>query len=208
MRFNHDADTKYPLKGAHRDARCQACHPGDLYEEQVSVECRGCHRADDVHERQQGDACERCHTERGWRADVAFDHDLSRLPLLGLHAIVPCEACHVDSKFKDADPRCIACHQGDDVHGARLGPECALCHTPNGWRLWRFDHDAETRFPLDGAHLGIACEACHRRPARENPSLATGCRSCHAADDVHRGSFGSQCQQCHGTSSFSDTRLR
>jgi hypothetical protein len=208
IRFDHDADTEYPLKGAHRDVRCQACHPGDLYKDQVSRECSGCHRADDVHERQQGDACERCHAEGGWRVDVAFDHDLSRLPLLGLHAIVPCEACHVNSKFKDADSRCIACHQGDDVHGARLGPECALCHTPNGWRLWRFDHDAETRFPLDGAHVEVACEACHRRPVRESPSLPTGCRSCHAADDVHRGSFGSQCQQCHDTSSFSDTRLR
>lgn len=207
-RFDHDTLTDYPLRGLHADVRCAACHPGALYDEPPSRDCVGCHRADDVHGAQQGEQCERCHTERGWRLEIAFDHDLARFPLLGLHAVVPCEACHLDARFKDAETACIACHQADDAHTARLGLACAGCHNPNGWRILRFDHDAETGFALDGAHEPLACEACHQRPVRERPTLSPACLSCHAQDDVHRGTFGSQCQRCHSTASFDEVIAR
>ena len=50
---------------------------------------------DDVHKGQVGKKCERCHNQSGWTKEVFFDHDLARFPLIGIHAITPCEECHL-----------------------------------------------------------------------------------------------------------------
>jgi hypothetical protein len=108
-------------------------------------------------------------------------------------------------QFADAPQDCAACHAKDDVHKGALGKDCATCHTPNGWKLWDFDHAARTRFPLTGAHAKAACPQCHLRPENvSKPSMV--CGSCHTEDDVHAGRFGQQCQECHSTSSFKRPR--
>ena len=204
-RFDHDR-TKFPLHGAHERLRCESCHTGRL-EEALPTNCNGCHQGNDVHRGQEGSACERCHGEAGWDRDLFFDHDLTRFPLLGLHAVLSCEQCHATPAFKDAESKCVACHERDDAHGMRLGPDCAKCHNPNGWKVWRFDHDTQTRFPLGGAHAEISCESCHRSAAPRGIDLDTTCAACHARDDRHHGAFGRDCSRCHADTTWSEIHL-
>ena len=91
---------------------------------------------------------------------------------------------------------CIDCHRRDDVHKGGLGKECAKCHSPNGWRLWEFDHGKETGFALTGAHGKLACAGLPQQPA-EQVKLKRDCLSCHEQDDVHLGQYGRQCDRCH-----------
>jgi len=207
-RFDHTKDTEFPLLGAHERVGCQGCHRGDAFREKLERSCIACHAADDVHRGQQSKDCGRCHDEKAWTADVFFDHDLSKFPLLGLHAGVACEACHLRPTYKDTRSQCYACHRGDDEHKLRLGTACEICHNPNGWDRWRFDHQTQTRFPLHGAHEGLDCHSCHTDPVRSvrsgrNPS----CHACHAREDVHFGAYSSDCEKCHSDTSWSEVDL-
>lgn len=35
--FNHNRDTKYPLRGKHAEAKCESCHIGSLYQGREGV---------------------------------------------------------------------------------------------------------------------------------------------------------------------------
>lgn len=205
--FDHDKKTDFALRGRHAKTRCDSCHPGDLYKDKLQTRCYDCHRLDDVHRGQSGKRCQRCHNEQGWGKKVLFDHDLSRFPLIGLHAVAPCEECHLDAAYQGAARQCIACHEADDEHKRRLGPQCGRCHNPNGWRLWRFDHDRDTDYKLTGAHKKIGCHDCHSRPVRKEIRLGTACGDCHQQDDPHEGGFGRHCARCHDTKSFKEVNF-
>lgn len=206
--FDHDKDTDFDLSGAHRQVTCRDCHRGELYDQDVDTRCVACHKKDDVHNNQEGERCERCHNDDDWGTDIVFDHDLTGFPLIGLHATTPCEECHLTAGFKDAETGCIACHQENDVHERRLGRDCGLCHNPNDWSRWRFDHDTQTDYRLDGAHKNLDCHACHTRPVRGKITLARRCDDCHRGDDAHEGRFGPSCERCHVTESFAKLRSR
>lgn len=205
--FSHDKDTKFPLRGAHKDAACQDCHRGDLDKDKVRNTCYACHQADDVHKGKEGRQCERCHNERKWGAKVVFDHDMTRFPLLGLHAAVPCEECHLNTNYKVDTFTCDTCHKKDDVHKLTLGKKCSACHNPNGWRVWTFNHNKDTEYKLDGAHAKIHCNRCHRDPVSDSIKLPKTCGACHGSDDPHNGGFGQQCERCHITESFKEIRF-
>jgi hypothetical protein len=161
VRFRHDVDTQFALVGKHQKAICESCHKIDAYQNTTEQSCISCHGIDDVHKGQPGTLCATCHTPDGWRENVAFEHDITRFPLIGLHVLVPCEECHLDSTFSKTQSACDTCHQAEDVHKGTLGPQCGNCHNPNGWSLWNFDHDQRTKFRLTGAHSGLKCESCH-----------------------------------------------
>jgi len=206
-RFDHAKSTKFPLAGAHATVRCDACHAGDLYRDKLSSACAACHKTDDPHKGQLGPRCEQCHNEASWRRKVAFDHDITRFPLIGKHAVLPCEECHKTTAFKDTPRACAECHK-DGHHEGRLGPRCAECHNPAGWERWRFDHDALTKFPLTGAHEGLHCHACHAAKGVTKAAASTACADCHMGDDAHQGAFGRACEKCHSTVSFRDAMGR
>lgn len=206
--FDHERMTKFPLRGAHATVKCQRCHTGTLGKEEVGTACHECHARDDVHEGQEGADCDACHTEKSWTADIFFEHDLAKFPLLGLHAVVACEQCHFTPRFRDAEMGCIDCHREEDVHYLRLGPKCALCHNPNGWSFWSFDHEEQTGFSLHGAHAELDCHSCHRAPAPEQAALSGSCGDCHGGDDPHFGAFGRSCGRCHDDASWSNVNLR
>jgi hypothetical protein len=206
-KFAHERMTNFPLRGAHAELKCERCHTGRLAEQKLSTRCTSCHEDDDVHAGQQGSACETCHNEQGWAVKVFFEHDLGRFPLLGLHAVATCEQCHASARFQDAETECGSCHREDDVHLARLGANCGACHNPNGWQLWQFDHDRQTRFALRGAHLGMDCHACHRAPVTGEIRLPLGCRGCHADEDPHHGAFGTDCARCHSDDDWRRVRV-
>jgi hypothetical protein len=207
IHFDHDRDTQFPLRGRHAKVACNDCHPGGDLKKNLGMDCLDCHRKDDVHKGQEGKQCERCHNEETWKGKVRFDHDLTGFPLIGLHAPTPCEECHLTAAYKDTPRECVRCHEAEDVHKATLGRDCALCHNPNHWRLWAFDHDKRTKFALDGAHAEVSCKACHKIPLDEKPKLPLDCYGCHRADDVHHGDFGRNCERCHDTDEFSGVEV-
>ncbi|HUK01270.1 MAG TPA: hypothetical protein VLW26_03230 [Steroidobacteraceae bacterium] len=205
--FDHSRDGHWELVGRHQRIDCHACHTAAVATQKLSQSCASCHQASDVHAGSLGTQCEQCHTPEGWRTSVVFDHDLTRFPLVGLHVAVPCEGCHLTRQYRDTGHQCIDCHRRDDVHHGNLGSDCARCHSPNGWRIWEFDHGKQTGFALSGAHGKLACVACHRQPA-DVVKLKPACVACHAADDVHLGQFGQQCDRCHSSVTFKGARQR
>ncbi len=208
VRFEHARETRFALNGAHADLGCVACHKGAAKTAKLEMTCVSCHRLNDPHGETLGTDCGTCHGEKSWTTDVRFDHDLTGFPLAGLHATTSCESCHVDKKFKDTKSACIDCHRPDDVHQGNLGKKCDDCHTPNDWRIWTFDHNAQTDFRIDGAHTDLQCVACHTRPPGAGRAMARDCGSCHRRDDIHSGQFGANCARCHTTRTFSGARRK
>jgi hypothetical protein len=207
--FNHDTDTKYPLRFRHRSAKCADCHTGPVFKVKPATECYACHRKDDKHKESLGRDCGSCHTERDWKEKAKFDHDRTAFPLLGRHAEVRCDACHKSAVFKEAPKACVACHRQDDRHAATLGEDCAACHVERDWKTTkgRFDHD-RTRFALRNAHASskVQCKDCHA-DAKHFRSTPMDCQSCHKKDDRHEGQQGPQCGSCHDDKSWKVARF-
>lgn len=206
IHFDHDK-TKYPLRAAHVKVKCDLCHPGDIYRDKLETTCVSCHQKDDKHKGKLGNRCEQCHGEANWRRTTSFDHDISRFPLIGRHAVVACEECHRSLQYKGAPLNCDACHR-DKHHEGRLGPKCEPCHNPNSWKRWRYDHDTQTHYPLTGAHHDLDCQACHATKNVAKAMLPMDCLSCHRQDDTHHGAFGPSCERCHTTASFKSVGRR
>lgn len=206
--FDHDKDTEFALRGRHRQAQCAACHKENSRERKLDARCAACHVADDVHGGQLND-CATCHNEESWTESIRFDHDLSAFPLIGMHAAIGCEECHLSNAFKNADTACVTCHANDDTHKQTLGTRCEDCHNPNDWRLWEFDHATRTEFSLEGAHRELLCGNCHTQAVSGKIEQAKDCNACHARDNVHGGKFreiGTRCDMCHGVSKFTDIK--
>lgn len=236
--FDH-AKSRWPLTGRHAQVACEKCHPRPeslaggatalvrVFHAVSGQECARCHQ--DPHRARLGSACASCHATSGWREvrSAGFDHSKTAYPLLGRHATVACDACHrPGAPLRPPHARCSDCHR--DAHAGELARRadqgrCESCHDVNGFRPARFgpqEHDA-TRYPLRGAHLAVACDACHRRPgaaataAGRSASLARGaftlrfearrCGECHA--DPHRGGMdrfagAGGCESCHSVESW------
>lgn len=205
--YDHTAQAHWELKGKHAKVDCHTCHTGPVSGPKLPKDCAGCHRSDDVHHGSMGTECASCHVETGWRDKVRFDHDLTRFPLVGLHATVGCEECHPTRAYRNTARDCYSCHKGNDVHKGNLGKACASCHNPNGWAFWQFDHGQATHFALEGAHAKITCERCHVKPADE-VKLSKECGDCHARDDAHHGSFGRDCARCHSSTTWRGAGVR
>lgn len=202
--FNHDSDTRYPLRGRHRATPCSECHAGVLYKLKTSTVCYDCHKQDDKHKDSLGRECGSCHTERGWKETLKFDHDATSFPLLGKHIDARCEACHKSPVFKDAPKSCHTCHKSEDKHRGSLGEQCGDCHGERDWKVvkGRFDH-GRTKFPLRNAHAApkVKCDACHQ-DLLSYRKTAVECQACHKKDDKHEGQLGPRCDQCHDDRSW------
>ncbi len=198
--FDHLAKTGFALRGAHSTVVCESCHRGALTDD-LPKTCMGCHEDDDPHNRRYP-ACEACHGVVTWHS-VAFDHGFTTFPLIGMHASAACESCHTKLDFTGVSKGCGDCHADRDFHHGALGRGCGLCHNPNGWDRWQFDHDKQTTYPLTGGHHDVECAACHKAAMSDKVTLSRACIACHAKDDKHDGRFGANCGRCHTTDSFS-----
>ena len=153
--------------------------------------------------------CADCHTPESWRPDpatVKFDHDRqTRFPLDGRHEAVACRSCHLDLTFAGPvlrDAECATCHA--DVHRGAYAQRCAECHTTVSFTDMSVrEIHARTTFPLTGAHLQVACQACHvdSRLGTFTP-LDPQCMTCHEADytsaqAVSHANFPTDCLRCH-----------
>lgn len=199
--FNHDQETDFPLTGKHRKVKCETCHRGSV-NTRLATDCYSCHKHNDPHRGKMGEKCDQCHYTIGWRGKLFFEHDITRFPLIGGHAVVPCEECHASQVFKGAPVQCVECHTNDDKHKGRFGSKCNACHNPNSWKTWLFNHNTQTNFRLDGAHEDLVCYSCHKTALSKDASLAGNCASCHGGDDIHNGGFGRNCGRCHNTRDF------
>lgn len=220
--FDH-AKTRYPLNGRHVAVGCDKCHampaagPGARrYRGLEFGQCTACHQ--DVHRGRLGAACNTCHTTAAWGGvpRTSFDHDRTAYPLRGRHRDVACDRCHLPGKpLAISHGRCNDCHA--DAHRGELaqrgdrGLLCDACHDLEGFRPARFaaDEHQRTRYPLAGAHLAVACDACHRRAPGQKTAVYrltfARCTDCHA--DPHQGEVAklvqkSGCESCHRLESW------
>ncbi len=223
VRFEHNRDSEFALKGKHASTDCARCHPpADAQDEAgfplsgLPRTCVGCH--EDPHGGQFGEACERCHSEQGWRGDsVAPAHGPKKsFPLLGKHGDLECVQCHrparpdaplAQARFAGLGTSCEECHE--DPHRGQMSAPCTTCHTETGWggRDLLFSHAWDTKFQLSGAHGGVACGTCHvpteggKLASAKFAGLGTDCADCH--QDPHGGQFRSTCTRCHSENGWS-----
>lgn len=195
--FNHNEDTEYVLTGRHKNLPCNTCHNPSKSDEKLSQQCNDCHQRSDPHQQSLGKSCENCHSPEDWKKTF-FSHELTKFPLIGMHRQLSCQECHLTAHYEETPSACHRCHKEQDTHKGALGKECNLCHNPNDWTMWIFNHDKQTHFPLEGAHTDLQCELCHSKSKQTSQS----CAGCHRDDDIHRGSFGKRCNQCHQQDSF------
>lgn len=206
---NH-GKTDFPLIGAHLSISCTDCHKKSNSKEWIfhplKTECLTCHT--DIH---HGEAnswmkksvnnipqCESCHQMSDWKS-VKFDHDLTSFSLTEAHSKFACIDCHKPTEnvksektilFKaTTSSTCEGCHQ--DIHEGQFIQStgkinCERCHTAVSWTATIFDHERDSRFKLDGAHIKVECASCHKiesgkkfkQVVRFKPLPGT-CESCH-----------------------------
>lgn len=197
--FDHELNTKYPLRGRHTTSKCESCHKGHLYKDKTPVGCYACHKKDDTHKGRFGEKCVSCHTERDWKA-MLFEHNRdTQYPLQGYHRKIKCETCHKGELYKGKTPTtCYACHKKDDVHGSKFGERCEKCHGELTWKTVSFDHDRDTKYLLKGKHRLTTCESCHVGQLYKDKTPAD-CYSCHKSGDVHKKRLGVLCEDCHNS---------
>jgi hypothetical protein len=208
-RYGDDFDHSrfaFPLAGKHTGLACSQCHldAGTVADLQsLPQDCDSCHHQDEPHQGRFGTDCAACHTAAGWMP-AKFDHNLSTFKLVGSHASVKCEQCHINNVFKGTPLDCYSCHKKDDRHNGQFGTDCSLCHQPTEWADATFDH-SKSKFPLTGAHANVPCTQCHADQVFQG--LDTACTSCHGDPSWHAGAFGLDCAACHTTDGWNNAKF-
>ncbi len=220
--FDH-ATTGAPLVGGHARTPCTSCHQATRLKVPALAQCTGCHQ--DRHGGRLGDRCESCHSPTSWKQDqLLVEHQRTRLPLIGAHAVQACSACHQDAQagtYRGLDPTCRGCHfhtvaeQRPHPDHTKGGFEvCENCHSALGWLPAQLNHNVW--WSLTGKHLTTPCVQCHK-PADLYSAAPTACSSCHSLPPPDpgpdHGMFPAtcgdvrQCQTCHTASGWSPARL-
>ena len=169
--YNHSA--VYPLVGLHATQACAVCHVNNVYKGTPNS-CFGCHKTN--YDRTSkpphaasgfSTACDSCHNPSASSWSAAFNHS-AIYPLLGLHAVQACTACHVNNVYVGTSRLCYGCHKTDydrtskPPHAASgFSTSCDSCHSPSA-STWAATFDHNQYFVLAGRHLTAACTDCHR----------------------------------------------
>ena len=213
-KFDHNT-TKFPLTGGHVLADCSRCHTSANYATTSTV-CASCHMTDYNNTSNPNHTaagfvqdCTMCHTTVQWKGGK-FDHNATRFSLTGAHVSVTCQTCHTTPNYASTSTACASCHLADfnkttnpNHTTAGFPQDCTACHTTVQWLGATFNH-GDTKFPLTGAHVPVACQTCHTTP--NYASTSTACASCHLTNfnsttnpnHVLAG-FGQDCSPCHTT---------
>ena len=218
--FDH-SKTPFPLTGAHLTVQCTQCHTQGGNYAAAPTQCVGCHLANFQQTTNPNHAssgfpqtCEQCHTTATW-LNATFDHSKTLFPLTGAHIALQCTQCHAaGSNFAATPTQCSGCHMStfqkttnpNHVTGG-FAQTCEQCHTTATWLTSTFNHTTMTKFPLTGAHVGLACSQCHTAGAFS--ATPTGCNSCHSSafqtttnpNHVAAG-FPTDCSVCHSTATW------
>ena len=234
--FDH-SKTRYPLLGKHATVSCSACHIQDDFKKRIPfAECKDCHTPDphkgQFDARPKKGECAECHTVDGWKPSLfgVKEHDTSNYPLKGRHAKVECAKCHVpggkQTLYKVKFDLCSNCHTDPHDNQFAAAPfqnRCEECHTVKDWHqtTYTIAKHRNSRFPLAGAHVAVACADCHKlgAGARADKVLPfrfedRECTACHK--DPHKGEFNDRmarkrangtpfgCEACHTVKSWAD----
>jgi len=213
----------FDLHGSHKDLRCSECHKSGFIMDPrlkrksstylgLNQECVTCHR--DYHQGTLSPDCLSCHDFRVFRPASRFKHQDTRFRLRGKHADVECVECHEvfhRNGFEMQEfagipfENCTSCHE--DVHDNKFGQNCSRCHSEESFKRIRqlesFNHSM-TDYPLEGKHLFLACNSCHKNNYTD-PIDHNKCMDCHS--DYHHDEFTGQgkspdCSDCHSTAGF------
>ena len=138
----------------------------------------------------------------------SFDHLRTNFPLTGVHAITPCETCHVGGQMAGTPAQCEYCHRAGSRIATTTKParhvqtaeSCDACHRSSvTWAGARFSHVAIAPGACFSCHNGgtasgkpanhvmttASCDTCHRTAAWlpatfSHASVTPGtCASCH-----------------------------
>ena len=169
IQFDHEAQTGYALTGAHAEVRCSSCH----FDGAGVADMSGADMTGSDTDAYAG----------GTDADMAPESDTS-LRDTGIQD-------RLNLVFGPLSDDCMSCHQADSPHQGQfaesvMGPSCDACHTTERFTLDRFDH-SRTSFPLDGAHIEVACADCHTQERSPDGTLFT-----------RFFPLESECSACHG----------
>ncbi|MCA9292910.1 MAG: hypothetical protein KDA20_03760 [Phycisphaerales bacterium] len=203
--------TKFPLTGIHQAVACRSCHVEKAGVREfvgTAQDCAACH--EDVHDGAFDEpgrplqvngkhGCARCHTTDSFDAiewTGSMHEQWTGYALIGAHAEAKCADCHGSARgvrgrgYKLPSTACAACHE--DVHLGQFVEagqvDCARCHTERAtFEQPTFDHQRDSRFPLDEQHIGLECSQCHRPARASNGQVITRYRP-----------LGHECQDCHG----------
>ncbi|MCB9350832.1 MAG: hypothetical protein H6573_25485 [Lewinellaceae bacterium] len=210
LSFNHDT-TAFSLAGQHTRVDCRDCHQTLVFPE-ASPECISCHT--DMHRTTVGSDCARCHTSENWLVDNITElHQENGFPLLGAHAVLSCNDCHVSEsalEFNRIGNDCINCHLNDfnattnpNHQNAGFAVNCEECHRVDGFD-WSSDNIDHAFFPLTRGHEVEDCASCHT--GGDFSSTPTDCFACHQADYENSlnpnhpsANFPTNCATCHTT---------
>ncbi|HEX5167867.1 MAG TPA: cytochrome c3 family protein [Cyclobacteriaceae bacterium] len=218
-KFDHNK-AKFRLSGKHLAVDCKECHPVITknvkeFQQFTNIphnDCIACHK--DPHGGRIQGKCAQCHTDRSFTEFIGkgrFDHSITDFSLKGKHASVDCFKCHKPATdpaivFKVSPAitvnQCASCHR--DIHNGKLGKNCVQCHNETSFVSLKtstrtsFDHSV-TDYPLEGKHVGVDCNKCHKGRYTEAINYAA-CKNCHA--DYHKGEFAKNgvspdCAECH-----------
>ena len=168
--------SRFKLEGAHLATPCISCHKKQETWTfmKIGMVCVDCHQnkhkgfiRDKFYPNEQ---CTKCHTVNNWKV-LTFDHSVTDFRLEGAHVKPLCKECHykindagvVTQKFERLTKDCSGCHK--NLHAGQFDingkTECQRCHGQDDWKKVVFDHNS-ARFKLEGAHLKVKCEKCHK----------------------------------------------
>lgn len=222
--FDHD-QTRYPLKGAHVNVKCEGCHEARLGGPRPRfARCIDCHK--DTHNGTATIAgkpaadCAVCHDVRAFRPSTwpLANHQRTKYPLDGAHALTACEKCHTRAPERSAEAAtlgsarvrmrpvhgtCVDCHR--DPHAGRFSPGgarphqsgCTSCHSMSAFDPSTYDGraHADCVFPLEGAHMAIPCQRCHTELDR--PADGSSLKGSPEKRPLRFDSKARACRDCH-----------
>ncbi|MGB5081704.1 MAG: hypothetical protein WBO23_13285 [Burkholderiales bacterium] len=141
-----------------------------------------------------------------------FDHLRTSFPLTGVHAITPCESCHIGGQMAGTPRQCDYCHRAGSRIATTVKPArhvqtneaCDVCHRSSAtWTGARFSHVTVTPGSCFSCHNGGMASG---KPGN-HVATAMSCDSCHrttawtpAAGFSHASVMPGTCATCHGVS--------
>lgn len=220
--FEQHLQTNFPLLGAHANLDCESCHQSEQQRQYTNtpVSCQGCHLSDYISttnpSHQQVNfslECNKCHLPNAatWHTTI-FNHPQT-FPLIGGHSGIECLNCHSDG-FSSITTDCYSCHKQDYDQSQNpnhlifgFPTTCEHCHSGVSWERNAFNHNAESGFAIEGAHLNILCTDCHVN--NQLTGLARDCFGCHKEDyntatnpNHLSNQFELDCLACHSLNSW------
>jgi hypothetical protein len=162
--------------------------------------------------------CSLCHITERWdeiREDFSFDHEEETgFALTGAHADAACLRCHNDRGPVQmfVDHGCAGCHV--DPHEGELGSQCTDCHNDVTWEpTGLILQHQQTRFPLYGSHMAVACNQCHERSdIGDFTGAPVECAACHTTEaatvtvpDHTTNGWLDDCEECHSATKWAPT---